>query len=48
LNTILKQSACLIENVKMNFDYYDERNELKLMSCEHWIRELISLIPLQF
>jgi len=31
----------------MNLDYYDERR-LKLMSCEHWIRKLISLIPCNF
>jgi len=32
---------------EMNFDYY-EQNELKLTSCEHWKRKLISLIPMQF
>jgi hypothetical protein len=31
----------------MNFDYCVPK-DLKLMSCEHWKRKLISLIPMQF
>jgi hypothetical protein len=30
---------------EMNFDKYDDRNDVRLMSCEHWIRtnQLISI-----
>jgi hypothetical protein len=31
----------------MNFDYCVPK-DLILMSCEHWKRKLISLIPVQF